>query len=272
MKYYLFPKEFGDVSVDRLMELCVKMGFDGPTALVRDGYQLSDSNLKTALAEYVKTAQKHGLSVTYAQTGLQMKGLSADNQTLKALADGGITQVRTGMMGKDVVPDYRMLDDYLKRAVADAENAARANKIQLVVQIHGNLYPHNATAVWNAVKDSDPRYIGIKLDPGNNLVFEGYERFDYQIRLLRDYIVAVGVKDAAILQTPGVTGGAKGWHRRFVPVTKGMTDWKLILSELRSQNFTGPLVFMPFFEAADRDELIRVITEEVQFMKEQESL
>lgn len=267
----LFPKCFQDLSAEELMETCAAAGIDTPTVMVRDGYWVTEADAETSLPAFLRTAEAYGMQPDYAQTGLYMARLEADNRLLRTLAANGIRQVRMGMIDKEVVPDYRELDDWFRRAAARAEQAGRANGIRCVIQIHGNLYPHNATAAWRLVKDLDPRYIGIKLDPGNNLTFEGYERFDYQIRLLREYITALGVKDTSVERRPGCTTGGKGWVRRFVPINEGMADYDLILRELLRVGFDGPMILMPFYEADSREELLRLIGGEAAYLRAAEA-
>ena len=62
-KWYLFAKFFQQLSVKELMEMCARMGFDGPTALIRDGYWTELSNMKETLPGYVAEAEKHGLEL-----------------------------------------------------------------------------------------------------------------------------------------------------------------------------------------------------------------
>jgi len=265
--YQLFPKFFQSLTADELMETCQSLNLDAPTAMVRDGYWVNDADLEGSLAAFIKTAERHGMRISYAQTGLHMPDLKPNDRTLKTLAAAGIEQARMGMIPKEIVPDYRELPDFFTRAAEKAEAAGRACGIRCVIQIHGNLYPHTATAVWQMVKDLDPQYIGVKIDPGNNLTFEGYERFDYQIRLLRDYITAVGVKDTEIGRNPGVTTGGKGWWRRFAPITEGLADYGLIVSELLKVGFDGPMVFMPFYEEKDTARLMKLLGEEVAYLR-----
>ena len=48
LKYYLFPKFFVNCITEELMAYTAELGFDGPTALVRDGYALTPENLREA--------------------------------------------------------------------------------------------------------------------------------------------------------------------------------------------------------------------------------
>ena len=56
MKYYVFPKNFLGFSLDEMMESVARCGFDGPTALIRNGYWISKDNATKDLSEFVKKA------------------------------------------------------------------------------------------------------------------------------------------------------------------------------------------------------------------------
>ena len=266
MQIQLFPKFYQSLTADELCARCTQLNIDAPTVMIREGYWVTDTALEYTLKSFMNTAATHGMRPTYAQTALHMPALTENDDTLRILAANGIEQARVGMIGKDAVSDYRDLPDFFRAAAERTERAARAAGIRAVVQIHGNLYPHNATAVWQMVKDLDPQYIGVKLDPGNNLTFEGYERFDYQIRLLREYITALGVKDTAIERAnANANTDGKGWRRRFVPATEGLADYDLILRELQGVGFDGPCVLMPFYE--ERTDFDDALAGEVAYLR-----
>ena len=46
MKRYLFAKYLKDLAVEELMEKVAMAGLDGPTALIREGYWITENNLK----------------------------------------------------------------------------------------------------------------------------------------------------------------------------------------------------------------------------------
>ena len=199
MKNFLFAKFFQQFSAEQLMETCASLGIDGPTLLVRDGYWVTPENIRTALPSFVQLAKEHGLAVEYADTPYNMYELDKLDAELDLLAQNGVKMFRVNYVPKSVVP-ARELADVLKRYAAAAAAAAERHSLRAIVQLHGSFYPHNATAAWPMVRDLDPRYIGIKMDPGNNLAQEGYELFDYQVELLGEYLAAIGEKDAGLFR------------------------------------------------------------------------
>ena len=118
------------------------------------------------------------------------------------------------------------------------------------------------------VRALDPRYIGIKLDPGNNREQEGYERFDYQIPLLGEYIAALGAKDAAQSRTGDPADARKGWKTAFVPAYEGQSEYLQIFAELDKIGFDGPAILMPFYAADDYAALTDRLQREIAYFKQ----
>ena len=247
MKNYLFPKNYMGRPAEELMMLCKELGIDGPTALIRDGYWMQADNMKETLPAFVRLAEQYGLEVVYAETPFQMEKLPELDDKLAVMADCGIRQFRVDFFAKNAVP-ARELAGRLARMTETAAKAADRHGLRAVVQLHGGAYPHSATAAWPAVKNLDPRYIGVKLDPGTNLLQEGYEDFSYQIGLLGEYIAAIGEKDGAVFREHPSETGAKGWTSRWVPSQQGMINYDSIFALLKKQNLDIPGILMPFYD------------------------
>ena len=272
MKHYLFPKFFADLSIDAMMEKCAAMGFDGPTLLIRDGHQVCLDNLGTALPHYMKAAETNGLEVRYAQTDVTMENVQKEEDLLRRLADAGITSFRLAHLHKrrSGIPPRELADHVRFHLSKVAETAEKAG-IKAIVQIHGMMYPHNATSAYMALKDLDPTYIGVKLDPGNNVQQEGFELWNYQIPLLGEYISAIGIKDANFFLHPEADiAGGKQFVPRFVPLPDGVSDYPQILRELHKIDFDGPAVFMPFYNEKELDLLEKNLVRELAYFKELE--
>ena len=266
MKWYLFPKFFRQMNADELMAYCAREGIDGPTAMVRDGYWTPPDRLKDTIGSYVACAKKHGLEVKYADTPIDFKDPKASEEAYDILSSNGIEMIRLAYIERDDDRNPRALEDIGRRYAETAARYAEKYGVRSVIQLHGGFYPHNASAAWPLVKDLDPRFIGIKLDPGNNFAQEGYEHFGYQIRLLGEYIAAIGAKDGAPLRI-GDPDVAKGWVRPFVPAYAGMADYKSIFPILKETGFTGPAVLMPFYHEDNPELLMKEFTKEIAYLK-----
>ncbi len=264
-KWYLFAKFFQSLSAGELMELCVRMGFDGPTALVRDGYWTEAGNLGTTLRPFVKEAEAHGLEVKYADTEIDPQATGAE-ELYRILAGEGIERIRLTYVNRDGDKNPRALAAQARRHAEAACKLGEKFGACSVLQIHGFYYPHNATAAWPAVQGLDPRYVGIKLDPGNNRHQEGYELASYQVNLLGEYITALGAKDACVLRTGG-DGDDKGWERHFAPAYAGQTNFVELYGLLKNVGFFGPNVLMPFYNETDLPTLTANLQKELDYLK-----
>lgn len=266
MKTYLFAKFLQHFTVDELMTTIASLGIDGPTALIREGYWTDPADL-SSVCPFVKKAEEYGLSVKYADTPCSPFDESAD-RTFGVLAENGIVLARLAYIEKKSEADPRLLEDKAKRYAEAAAKLAEKHGIRAVIQCHGMMYPHNATAAYPLVRDLDPRYIGIKIDPGNNLQQEGYELFDYQIRLLREYIAAVGAKSGAMFRTGDPKGRMNGWVRVNVPAQDGAADYNVIYCELAAQELDVPSILMPFYHEKETGLLLEGLRGEVSYLKD----
>ena len=269
MPYYLFAKFFQHLSIEQLMDACLQIGVDGPTALVREGYWIEPTALRDALPRFVRKAQEYGLAVRYADTSFPMDVLARDPAIFQTLAEHGISWVRVGNVSRRSVPHVRELADRTRLLADSVATAAEKAGVKAVVQIHGgDLYPHNATSAYAVVRDLNPAAIGVKVDPGNSIVHVGDEGWDYQIPLLGEYVAALGAKDGCSVRTPDAEGPKKGWTRRFVPVDEGETDWEEVYRLLHGIGFGGPVVLMPFYRRlCEAEAFPGVVKREVEYLK-----
>ena len=94
MKYYLFAKFMAHLTAEQLMEECVRLGVDGPTALIREGYWTEEGNLEKTLPDFVRRAEAHSLEVRYADTSFDPRHPEMWERLLPVLRDCGIRQFR----------------------------------------------------------------------------------------------------------------------------------------------------------------------------------
>ena len=266
MKNYLFPKFFQTMKVEELADFCLELGIDGPTLMIRDGYWVEPATVFDTLPAFVKTVTDRGVEVVYANTTYFMDELDKRDDELALMGDHGITMFRVNYITRNQYP-ARALHDKLCADMEKAEKAAGKHGLKAVVQIHGGCYPLNATGAYLACKERDPRWLGIKLDPGNNLCQEGYEAFPYQIELLSEYIAAIGEKDARLIRSGDPTCSDKGWSREFVPADRGIADYGLIFAEMKKRGIAVPGILMPFYHENDMPALTVALKEEVAYFK-----
>ena len=267
MKYYVFAKFFQHLSVDELMAHCAEAKVDGPTAVIREGYWLEPSNYAKALPGFIAAAKKAGLEIHFADTSFLMDDLAHDNTPLKILADSGITDVRLGYVKKGDAGHVRNLREHSRKLAEGVAVAAEKAGIRAVIQVHGGCYPHNASTAWPLVEGLNPKFIGVMIDPGNNFMQEGFERFDYQIQLLGEYIAAVGAKDSIAERSGKEDSPTKGWERKWAPVYEGLANWEQVYAELNKIGFSGSMILMPFYDTDDFPLMFDKFKREIEYLK-----
>ncbi len=261
MKKYLFAKSFDQLSQEDLMQMCAELGVDGPTVLVREGYWTTEDDL-TTIPKFIKSAESFGMEVKYADTSI-IDDSPKSEKLIATLAENGIEMFRLGYLvrphGREAVRGLadKLLDFSQRMAKLSEKYGVRA-----IMQIHGWMYPQTATAAYAAIKDLDPKYIGVKIDPGNNYCQEGYEYFDYQVDLLGEYIASLGAKNAVYNYRHG------RWLPMFTPSHMGIADYKKVYGELNKIGFDGPTILMPLYDAKDVDEYKQLIKEEMVYLEE----
>lgn len=243
------------------MAFCAGLGIDGPTLLLREGYWTTADRLQS-IGDFVRCAQSFDLQVKYADTSITADGTDED-RIFGLLAQQGIEMVRLGYQvrphGTEAV---RALPDQLCRFADSMARMAEKHALRAVIQLHGWMYPQSATAVYPAIRNLNPKYIGVKLDPGNNFAQEGYEFFDYQCDLLGNYIAALGAKNAVYKNMQ------EGWKPVFVPSHRGYADYREVYNNLDRIGFTGPTILMPLYDAAGPEEYKTMILEEIQYLNQ----
>ena len=266
MKNYLFPKFFNNMSIEQLCELCLRLGIDDPTLMVRGGYWVDEKNIFEKLPQVTAAIRRSGAQVSYADTSYRMDTADKLDDVLSLMSHNGIELFRVSYIAKKS-HSARELHDALRFSMEKAEKAARKHGIKAVVQIHGGMYPHNASTAYFACKDLDPQYLGIKIDLGNNLCQEGFENIEYQVDLLGEYVAAVGEKDAALIRKNENEEGSKGWERAFVPAYKGIANYDLLFASLKKNNISVPGVLMPFYHGDEMVLLEKELEREVAYFK-----
>ena len=266
IRWSIFPKFYRHLSPEQLAALVREVGLDTTNLVIRDGYWVTRAKLMAELPGFLETLRGEGLRVQFATAGFEPDEIESDPAPLRFLAEHGITEFRMGYFragGREV---RAALDAARRRMETIATLCERAN-IRCVYQVHhGTLIP-NASAAYPLVKDLDPRFVGVELDPGNQ-TFEGWENWDRSAHLLGKYLVALGVKDSTLSRDPAKAAQPnKGWTRRWCPLDEGVVNWYDVVRALRAADFGGTFVFMPFYDENDPAAMTTKLKREVAYLR-----
>jgi sugar phosphate isomerase/epimerase len=248
-----------------------EVGLDTTNAIIRPGYWADPENLGPTLAAFVSSMREEGLEVTFATTGWSPTDVLADEGILGTCAQCGIRDVRVTQLYSGgeygAVGDVRAELDEARRTFEQLARLSEKHGVRSVYQVHHMTLLTTPSALQPLVRDLPPQYMGAMIDPGNQLV-EGYEDWGRSARLLGEHLVALGVKDTAWTQDRDkLTDDDKGWSWSFVPCQEGMANWMDVGRALHDTDFSGTLVFMPFYKAETPEALRAAIREEVAYVR-----
>lgn len=267
--YTLFPKSFQGYELGHLAEVALECGFDAVDLVVRDGFWVTQEQMKVQAETFVRTMQRYQLKVEFATTGFSAEMLEADDTPLRIMADLGIRSFR---MSYFPYTDQEDLFPQLDRARGKMEQLAeRCEKFGLKAICHlhhgDRVLIHHSLAALYIVKGLPPAYVGIMPDPGNQF-HEGTDNWRRAMTSLGAYAAGIGVKDAKFqLSVDRHHHPDKGWSRIWAPCYEGATNWHVIASALQEIHFQGVLNFQPFYYNSQPDLLIPALKEEVSYIR-----
>ena len=264
--FSLFPKFYSSLDVKALAALVRGCGLDAVNAVVREGYWVEPDTFARDLPAFTEAVRAEGVEVHFATTAFSAESLDADATPLKVMADAGIRDFRMQHFREEDGNPRRSLKTARSRLERLAPICEKAGMRAVYQLHHGTLVP-GPGAVWPLIDGLPHRAIGVMLDAGNQ-AFEGREDWGRSCRLLRDHVCAVGVKDAAVRRDRSRSAEpGKGWTRTWEPVYEGETDWWDLVRALRSVDFEGTFVFMPFYDSNDPDVMTRKLRREVAYVR-----
>ncbi len=261
----VFPKFFNNLTLPQLAGLIREVGLDTTNLVVRDGFWVTPDNIRTELPIFMRSTAAEGLQVKFATTGYSARELVENSDPLKIMADNGIEYFRIGYFGygNDVIGAMQSARNDLSML---ADKCAEAG-IRAVYQVHHGTLIANASAAYTVFNGLSSKYLGVELDPGNQC-YEGWENINRSINLLGDFFCAMGIKDTCVMRDNSkISSPTKGWYRTFVPLNEGVIDWYEIVRALKLADFSGHLVFMPFYDEDNLPEMRRKLKIEVDYLR-----
>ena len=231
-----FTKPFIDLSADETADVVAEVGWDGVELPVRQGpsTHVAPDRVEEGLPAMAAALRARGKEVSIVTTSV----LAIDPvgvRVLRTTASLGIKRVRLGFMRypKTGSPAATVADFHAR--LRDVSALAADLGLQAGYQNHSGKDYVGAPLwdAWEAMKDVDPRHVGMCFDIGH-ATLEGGLSWPIQARLLSDRLVAVFCKD---FFWERVGEGQKATWCAFGDgvVSRTFFDW------LRSTGFGGPL-------------------------------
>lgn len=258
-------------SPEALCELFAAAGCDGIQWTVRKGGHATPENVKTELPRLVKTAAGFGLKCESICTGITgadaINGVPSAEAILKAAADSGIGQFRTGYLFYDEKTEtFAQSMERFRRSFAALASLAERCGIKAAYQNHSTWGPAIfGGTVWDiheCLKDIDPRRVGIEYDP-MHAYFETYESWRHGFALVAPWISAVDLKDFRYrmdAKKPGMMA------KEMVAAGEGIVPWSEV-RDLVAKHGVDPFYILHFEYDFDKNDLAKTVKTEFEVFK-----
>lgn len=231
-----FSKPFAQLSCDETADLVAEVGWDGIECPVRNGNSthIKPERVAEDLPRMVEALRKRGKELSVITTSVVQPDALGE-KVLRTAAALGIRRARLGFVKypADVSPAKRVAE--FRAMLRDLAALTGELGIQAGYQNHSGSDFVGAPLwdLWEAMKDLDPRHVGVCFDIGHATI-EGGLSWPIQARLLADRFVAVFCKDFYWdRQRPGQ-------QLAWCPWGEGAID-RRFFTWLRQSGFHGPL-------------------------------
>lgn len=239
--HWLKPAEFAP--------LLRELGFDGVDLAVRPGGHVLPAEAESMLPGVVKTIRETGLTVPMMVTNITSADDPLTEKVLRAAAENGIRHYRLAYYSYDPALGVLGSLDKLKPTL---EKLAKLNErigIQAVWQNHDGVRPGASVwDIWYAIKDLDPRWLGVQYDP-RHAVVEGGRSWINDFDVVKPRVACTVAKD---FHWEKNDRGA--WVPKHVPIGEGMVDFVQFYKSYHAAGLSGPVSMHVEYPMFSRDE------------------
>ncbi|MDR2118446.1 MAG: TIM barrel protein [Tannerellaceae bacterium] len=231
----MFVKPLEKYSYDDIAVILSESGFDGADISLRKGGLIDPETARTELPGLIKIFERRKLSIPMAVSGISSPFEPDAERLIRLMADCGIKYYRLGAILYDKtlsIPEN--LNRWKEKMMALCELNARYG-------VHGAIQNHAGTSlgapVWDAycaVKDCDPRYMGIQYDIRHAMA-EGMSSWPLALEMALGHIRTTCIKDFTWIRQN------KGFKPLTVPLGEGIVDFGKYFGILNSRGASGPV-------------------------------
>lgn len=214
------------------------------------------ADLENAAREAARITAHHGLEVSFLAGAPAPQDLDAVARQMAAAQVLGAPAIRVSPGGDAQAADLSAAFDEARRSWDGVEELAGRMGVRAVVEMHHFTLVPTASATRRFMEGRDPRHVGVLYDPGN-MVYEGFERPEYGLQMVRPWLAHVHVKNAR----PVVTGAddlrCLRYGFQWCSLRNGMVDWVGVVKALRDVGYEGYLSLEDFNPDTQAEEKLR---------------
>jgi L-ribulose-5-phosphate 3-epimerase len=228
----VFSKHLQFLDYKGMADAAAEIGFNGVDLTVRPKGHVLPERVEMDLPKAMEAIQKAGLATTMITTAVQDANDPTDKKLLETASGLGVKYYRMNWLkypeGKSI-PEAMM---QFKKTLTEISHLNRKLNITGCYQNHsGNLAGASIWELWEILKNSDQRNMGVQYDI-RHAVVEGGMSWKNGLNLIHPHIKILAVKDCIWLKKNG------SWVVENVPLGEGMVDFKSyfkLLKELKIQ-------------------------------------
>ena len=228
----VFSKHLQFLDYKDMADAAAEIGFNGVDLTVRPKGHVLPERVEMDLPKAMEAIKKAGLATTMITTAVQDANDPTDKKLLETASGLGVKYYRMNWLkypeGKSI-PEAMM---QFKKTLTEISHLNRKLNITGCYQNHsGNLAGASIWELWEILKNSDPRNMGVQYDI-RHAVVEGGMSWKNGLNLIHPHIKILAVKDCIWLKKNG------SWVVENVPLGEGMVDFKSyfkILKEFKIQ-------------------------------------
>jgi sugar phosphate isomerase/epimerase len=244
-------------NIEEAVSVAAEAGCKAISWTVRQGAHILPANVERDLPRAVDLAHKAGLDTPMLITALNEGHSERAEAILDTMRGVGIRYYRAAPFRYDYSGDLAQQVDALKPRIASLVRLNEKYGTTAMYHTH-SAYGNIGGGVWDlwlALKDFDPRFVGLNYDLGHATIRGGTGWIETS-HIAHKFVHGLSVKDFRWVKTSSSANGSSGrraggppadraprapWSPEMVPGGEGMVDFKGMLSYFKSVGFAGPV-------------------------------
>ena len=233
MRFMMFSKSLQSMSVLEAGKTVKALGFDGIELTVRGEAHIPPRTVREALPRAVDQLREIGLDVPALVTDIHSVQDEYAHDVCETAAGVGALRLRTSPHRYKPFGKIREQIAEARRGAADLEQLAREHGVMFCIQTHsGPMLGAQGGIVDQILQGTDPRYVGVSLDPGHLTVEGGNKGWVQSIDLLQDRIGLVDAKSFGWFTETEAETGEPIWVNKKMPLDRGNVRWRQVFALL----------------------------------------